>query len=393
MRALGSALFGARVGFWAGIAFLTLPITSALGLFASTDAPLLFLWALGMLLLWRALEHGSPARWLGVGIVAGVGLMAKYSMLAFVGSAFLALLAEPRWRRQLARPAPWVGLLVGVAILAPNLVWNWQHGFPTFQHTAEITRVGARGWHPDEFVELIGAQWLAFGPLLMVLLLWALVRLRDVWPDPRFRFLLAFVVPLLAGVCVQALTGRANGNWTAPVFIGASIVATAFVAQRGRPRLAIVAIALNACLGIGLYHWPDIVPLAGRALDGRSDPYKRARGWGAMAEAVRPQLAAHPDAVLVGDERELLAQLIYGLRPARHARWQASDRIIDHYGLTVPLTTASGDPVLFVSSRRDIADVTTRFASARKLCDVDVAVYQNFHRTASIWLLHGFQGY
>ena len=395
IRQLGCTLFDNRVGFWSGLAFLTMPLTATLGLFVSTDAPLLFFWALGMLLLWRALQQGTLTQWVGIGVVCGLGLMSKYTMLAFVGSAFLVLLADAGGRRQLARPGPWIAAVVAVAILAPNLAWNWQHDFPTIRHTAEITRigVGGRGWDPDEFVEFVGAQFLSFGPLLMAGLLWACFRPQPGWAEPRFRFLLLFALPLLVIVSLQALTGRANGNWSAPVYVSASVLVIAFLAHRARWKLAIFAVAFNATLGVVVYHWPDLVQLAGKTLNGRNDPYKRARGWNALVEQVRPQLTAHPDAVLVGDDRELLAQLIYGLRPSRYARWQADPHIVDHYGLTVPLSTTSGDPVLFVSIRPDIGDAGARFDSVEKIADVDVAVYQNFHRKVSIWLLKGFKGY
>lgn len=397
---IGCTLFDARNGVWAGLAFLSLPATSALGLFASTDAPLLFFWALGLLLLWRALEQGSLARWLAVGVVAGLGLMSKYTMIAFIGSALLALLADPAGRRQLRNPAPWLGLLLALAILTPNLWWNAQHGFPTIQHTAEITRVGARGWHPNELGEFVVAQWLSFGPLLSLGLLLPLLRPRRLWAEPRLRFLLVFTLPLYLVVCAQALTGRANGNWGAPAFVAACLFVVADAALRGRHRLLLAGIALNVALGVGIYHWQDVLTAAGRPLGGSSDPYKRARGWNELVTAVRPQLEAqqarHPELILMGDDREMLAQLIYGLRPARHARWQAAPHVIDHYGLTAPLAAADTGAVLLVSIQRApavAADVASRFAQAEHLGDIDIPVYPDFHRKVSLWLLQGFKGY
>lgn len=402
IQQLGCRLFDARIGFWAGLAFLTMPIVSALGLFVSTDAPLLFLWALGMLLLWRTLHTGSAADWLAIGLIAGLGMMSKYTMAAFIGSALLALLAHPGGWRQLGRPGPWLALLVAFAVFAPNLWWNWRNGFPTFQHTAEITRIAegsARGWHPGEFVEFLGAQWLSFGPLLSLGLAWALLNGPRLWADTRFRFLLMFVLPLLFVVGAQALTGRANGNWAAPIFVGGTVLTIAFLASAGRARwrLAVAAVTLNLLLAPLAYHWPDLLRLTGKELTARNDPYKRARGWQALAEAVRPQIEAqfraHPDAVLLSDDRELLAQLIYHLHPARHARWQPQAHIADHYGLTAPLTTATGRVFVLVSDRADVSAIAARFASAERLGEADIAVYPKLHRRASVWLLRDFKGY
>ncbi|TAH44928.1 MAG: glycosyltransferase family 39 protein [Betaproteobacteria bacterium] len=404
IQRLGQRLFDARIGFWAGLAFLTLPIVSALGLFVSTDAPLLFFWALGMLLLWPTLQTGALAGWLAIGLVSGLGLMSKYTMAAFVGSAFLTLLAHPGGWRHLLRPGPWLALLVAFAVFAPNLWWNWQTGFPTFQHTAEITRIGGtagaeRGFKPGEFFEFMGAQWVSFGPLLTIGLAWALLRLRGLWADTRFRFVLMMVLPLLLVVGMQALTGRANGNWAAPIFVGGCVLVPAFLAQggSGRWRLMVAAVALNLLLAPIAYHWPDLLRAAGKEVTSRNDPYKRARGWQAFSAAVRPylaeQTAAHADLVLLSDDRETLAQLIYHLRPARYARWQPQAHINDHYGLTAPLTLNSGKHFLLVTDRADSGAIAGRFAVAERLGDVDIAVYPKLHRRATVWLLRDFQGY
>ena len=403
---LGRRMFGDRIGFWSGLAFLTMPLVSILGLFVSTDAPLLFFWALGMSLIWLALDRGvqRPATglWAAIGVTLGLGLMSKYTMAAFAGSALVALLAHPGGARQLRRSGPWLALAIALVLFAPNLWWNWRLGFPTFQHTAEITRVagegGSRGWHLDQLLEFTAAQWLSFGPLLSFGLIGALFTLRGLWVDPRHRFLLLFLLPLLVLVSVQALTGRANGNWAAPIFVSASLLTIAFLGSQGRHakrwHLAIAGVAFNLVGACVVYQWPDLLRATGHEPAASTDLYKRARGWRELADAVRPHLQAHPDAVLVSNDRELMAQLIYGLRPARHARWQDQVHIEDQYGLTEPLTPSSGQTFLVVlPSSFDPTSITARFASAEKLGDVDVTVYPTLHRRASVWLMKKFAGY
>ena len=152
LAALGTRLFDARIGFWSGLAFLTMPLVGALGLFVSTDAPLLFFWSLGMLFLLRALEHQRWRDWLGLGLAVGLGLLSKYTMAAFLPSALLVMLMLPRGRRALASPRPWLALLLALAVFAPNLWWNWQNDFPTLRHTAAITHVDdgvSNSWSPS----------------------------------------------------------------------------------------------------------------------------------------------------------------------------------------------------------------------------------------------------
>ena len=166
----------------------------------------------------------------------------------------------------------------------------------------------------------------------------------------------------------------------------------AFLGKRRRWRFAAIAMTLNLVMAITAYHWPDLLRLVEQPGSARLDPYKRARGWQELAEQVRPHLLAHPDAVLVGNDRELLAHLIYVLRPARHARWQPTAHVKDHYGLTTPLTAPAPGPLLFVVSGRSDA-LVSRFESAQKLADIEVTVHPDLRRQASVWLMHGFRGY
>ena len=395
LYALGARMYSPRVGFWAGFAFMSMPLVAALGLFVSTDAPLLLCWSLALLCLLRALERDGWCDWLACGALIGIGLMSKYTMAAFLPSALLLIALDPRHRRWLARPQPWVALLLAAAILSPNLYWNWAHDFPTFRHTAEITRVGGhgeRGWHPGQLGEFVGAQWLSFGPLLGVLLGWALLKAVSLWRTPAHRTLLIFIVPLLLLVSLQALTGRANGNWAAPIFVAACLLVPAvFLAQW--PRLVMAGVAINLIAALGAYHWPDIARLGGIEMTAKKDPYKRARGWIRLADGVQPLLTAHPGAILVAEDRELIAHLVYRLHPTEYAAWNPGRPPRDHYELVTSLADKRGRDVLYVGRQPAIPEIAARFAGSESLGKVVVPIHADFRREVYVFLLRDFQGY
>lgn len=393
VQQLGNRMFDPRVGWWSGVGFITLPLVSALGIFVSTDALLLFFWAAGLLALWSALEKPSRGAWLAMGLCTGLGLMSKYTMAAFVGSAFLVLLAHPRGRPQLLSPWPWLAVLLAAALLSPNLWWNWQHDFPTFRHTAEITRLNERHWNPAELGEFLAAQVLSFGPLLTLGLLAAIAGLRRSMADLRYRSLALMTLPLLLLVCFQAATGRANGNWAAPIFIGGLLLTVAHLAQGGRWRFLAAAVALNAIIMVGAYHWPDLARWSGKELSGRNDPYKRARGWQDFAQAVAPYLAAHPDAVLLADDRDILAELAYALGLRDLASWNPEGHVMDHYQLTTRMEDYPGRAFLYVSREPLRPTVLARFERSTLVGEVDVAVHKDYHRRAHLYRLEGFKGY
>ncbi|NBV89091.1 MAG: response regulator [Betaproteobacteria bacterium] len=187
------ALFGRlRITAWSLVLFLTMPLVGFYAQVASTDAWLLFFWSMGLYAFIRANERpavhirGVPAPvggrvlewWVLVGVCAGLGLLTKYSMAAFVVSAFLFLLME----RQLMRPGPWIAASVAFVVFAPNLAWNAHWGFPTFGHHADILVHDAPiGEGIEGLLSFFGAQWLLFGPILFGMLWFGTARklLRD----------------------------------------------------------------------------------------------------------------------------------------------------------------------------------------------------------------------
>jgi 4-amino-4-deoxy-L-arabinose transferase-like glycosyltransferase len=98
-------------------------------------------WIAGAYLLIRIIKTENQRLWIWFGIVAGVGLENKYSMLIFGAGIVLGLLLTKQ-RRLLASPWPWIGGAIAFLIFAPNLWWNVQHHFPFLELQANIRRSG-----------------------------------------------------------------------------------------------------------------------------------------------------------------------------------------------------------------------------------------------------------
>jgi hypothetical protein len=201
---LGQVLFDARVGLWAAALFLLMPGVALSNLIISTDVLLLLFWAWGMLALVLALQTNAWRHWLLLGLACGLGLLSKYTMVLFAPSVLLALLLVPAWRVQLLNPRLWLAALLALMIFAPNVWWNAHHGWPTVQHTAEISNLSDAGLHWDELNEFLSGQFAVFGPLS--LLLW-LVALKKLPSSPQKTYLLAFSAVFLVAISVQALLG------------------------------------------------------------------------------------------------------------------------------------------------------------------------------------------
>ncbi|MCG3186328.1 MAG: Undecaprenyl phosphate-alpha-4-amino-4-deoxy-L-arabinose arabinosyl transferase [Rhodocyclaceae bacterium] len=389
LAGIAQSLFGHRAALAAGVMFLSLPIVGALALFVSTDALLMFFWAAAMACFLHALAHGRWSSWLATGVLVGLGLLSKYTMAIFLPSALLGMLWVPAYRRQLATCKPWLAALVAIALLAPNLHWNARHGFPTFAHTADITHLGQPGGAGSAPLRYVLEQWLAFGPLLAPLLVWALLRNRPIWADPRIRMLVAMSLPLLGLVAVQALRAEVNGNWAAPALLALVVIA----AGRIPGRWLAPAIALNLMAAAALHHWPDLAPALGRPLDAHNDPYKRARGWRDFGEAVAHYLRAHPQATVLASDRELLAETLFYARPQAIAAWRPQAHSADHYQLVAALDAPRTGDFLLLARGPDNDAITRHFRSSQSLAQVRIRVHADLERTAHIFLLRDFKGY
>ena len=92
-------------------------------------------------LLIRIIKTGNPKLWIWFGILSGLGLQNKYSMLIF-GAGLVAGLALAPQRRLFWSPWLWLGGALAFLIFLPNLLWNIQHHFPFVEVHADIQRSG-----------------------------------------------------------------------------------------------------------------------------------------------------------------------------------------------------------------------------------------------------------
>ncbi len=89
----------------------------------------------------RIVKTGNQKLWIWFGILSGVGLENKYSMLIFGAAIVLGLLLTPQ-RRSLTSPWLWIAGAIAFLIFLPNLLWNIQHHFPFLELQANIRRSG-----------------------------------------------------------------------------------------------------------------------------------------------------------------------------------------------------------------------------------------------------------
>lgn len=101
----------------------------------------LLFWQACILIIIRLVRTGNPKLWVPFGIVAGMGLQNKVSLLLLVFGLGIGVVLTKR-RRDLKSRYFWFGIALAILIFLPYLVWNFTHGWPTLEwmHNAETQK-------------------------------------------------------------------------------------------------------------------------------------------------------------------------------------------------------------------------------------------------------------
>lgn len=393
--ALGRRLFDARVAFWGALAYFLMPSIALSSQIITTDVPLLFCWGMGMVAFAGALKDNRWSQWLLLGLALGLGLQSKYTMAAFIASLGLFLLSDATLRKQLGNPRLYVALALGFALLAPNLVWNAQNDFPTLRHTASISQLGQgdSGLKPGRLLDFVGEQFLMAGPVLFAALIVGAVLLRRQWQDQGIRFLALFTLPLLLAICVQALLAKANGNWAAPSYVAGSLWAAALLIRAGRRKLLIAAFALNVLIGGVVLHYDQIARALDITLKRGNDPYWALRGWRESGAVMSKLRSDHPDTRVLFDQRDVMAQLTYYMRPhpLDAVMWDFDGHLDNHFELATRIEPGDGKWFYVTRGNALPEEMARRFNAATAIGDFRVRPPIGEERAFRVFILEGFK--
>lgn len=387
-----------RIAFWSALAFFLLPGAAFSALIISTDVPLFLFWTAALYAYLRALEDDGWHWWLATGVAAGLGLLTKYTMGIFAVSVLLHLLVTPPLRAQFRNFKLYAAALIAFAVFAPNLAWNARHGWPTLHHTEQISHLASdAGLHWNHLGGFLAGQFALLGPVFGIAWLAQLLILRKTWiADPRLRMLACFALPFLGIISLQALLGRANANWGAMSYASGIVFIVALLLNRGHRRWLFAGIAVNVALTTVAYHYDFFAHAAGVPLTAKTDVYKRVRGWAELGRQAGVLSAQYPQALLLGDSRDLLAELEYYVspHPLDAVLWNPFRVIDSHYALTTTMDDKLGRNFLYFTHEVKLDDaLVLSFDAVEALPPLHVTLHPDYALDFHVWHLQHFNGY
>lgn len=386
-------LAGAKAALAAGSIFLLMPLVGFNSLFITTDAPLLFFWSLCFYAFLQAKTNNNGAWWLLAGVAGGLGLLSKYTFIMLPATFLLYAAISPVGRQLLLNPRFWMTCLLAISFLLPNLYWNYQHDFISFQHTAQISHQTHSSLSFNRLLEFWSGQLFVFGPVLLIYMV-----IRGLKRQPRSdteKLLWSLFWPTFVALSIQALMARANVNWAGPAYIGASLLTGYYLSQVKGYRILVIGLLANFLLAISFYHYAAVTDALGIERKHGTDPYKRLLGWPEFVHKFQPWFDQNPDYKLASDSRKLLAYFGYYLSPQDFKGVALSDdsHIEDHYELKYPLSESKEKQFLFVTEEDLEAKLNTYFTEVTLLTEQKLQLYSNFARSARLYKVSGFKGF
>ncbi len=208
------------------------------------------LWAAAGYCLLVALQEGRLRHWLLLGIVAGLGLLTKYSVGLLLMALALYLLLTPA-RRVLAGPGPWLALAAMLLVFAPHLHWLRESGWLPMAYVkgrAAVEGAGPIAARLDA-LSFLATQALNHLPLALIVLaaLWNTRRQRaaDAPPGawrlqarmPGYLLVLALGPCLLACALGIVLGLRLRDMWGVPMWVYSGLLVAAWLPEGWLPVL------------------------------------------------------------------------------------------------------------------------------------------------------------
>ncbi len=254
-RELGGGCYAQSL---AAVAAMAAPVYLTIDNFFSMNCFDHLFWALGGFIVVRILKHDNPRLWVLFGLVAGIGLMNKYSM-GFLGLGIVVGLVFTPTRREFFRRWIWLGGAIAFVIFLPHILWEIHNGFPTFEfiHNATMKKNlpepplhfmanSALQMHPFTlpiwlaglaffFIAKAGRAYRLFGWVYVsVLVLFLLTRAKPYYLAPAYLFLFAG-----GAVAIEAFIQRGNLNWLKPASLVVLLLGGAVLAPYTLPVLPV----------------------------------------------------------------------------------------------------------------------------------------------------------
>jgi len=189
-------------------------------------------------------------KWLFIGaVILGIGFLNKYNIVFLVIGLLPSILLSEH-RKVFFQPALYGAILLALAIVLPNLIWQFKNGFPVIHHLKlladiQLVNVNRLDFLKSQMLFFVGSCFVIFSAL------YALIFYK---PFEIYRiFFGSIIFTLIVFICLRAKDYYAIGIY--PIYISFGSVFLAEILKEGwKKYLRPVAIVIPIILFIPFYN-------------------------------------------------------------------------------------------------------------------------------------------
>ncbi|TKJ42555.1 hypothetical protein CEE37_02375 [candidate division LCP-89 bacterium B3_LCP] len=215
-------------------------------------------WIVAFYLIARIINHNEERLWIILGVIIGLGLLNKISVLFLVFGLAVGLILT-KHRSAFRTKYLWFGAAIAAAIFTPHIIWQIDKGWPTleFMNNARLYKmldispsqfISAQivGNHPFSFpIWLIGLLFLLFHRKLKVYRIFGIIFIavfallviqqgKSYYLEPAFP-----VVFAAGGFAIESWLDRKYWRWAIPVMVAVLLFGGAVTAPMSIPLLPV----------------------------------------------------------------------------------------------------------------------------------------------------------
>ena len=220
---------------------MTFSIIMRMNLLYQPNSPDIFFWTLTFFGIIKYVQNPQP-KWLYLTALAiAFGFLNKYSIIFLVAGLFPALLVGGH-ARIFKNKHFYISMLMGIIIISPNLIWQYQHHFPVVGHMKELAATQLVNVSRLAFLK---SQFMAFiGPSFIILA--GLFSLGFSTEFKKYRFVLfTYIITIALFIFIRGKEYYAFGLYPVLIAFGSVYLSAALsIGWKRYLRVAVIGIVL-----------------------------------------------------------------------------------------------------------------------------------------------------
>ena len=305
------------------------------------------IWAGLYLAFYQSLTQNRLRDWILLGVVGGLGMLTKYTVIFLLIPMALYLVLPKQWPL-LRQPKPWIAVFVMLTVFAPHLYWLITHDWlPLSYASGRSQEVNAGAYNIKRhfsWISFITAQLVAHIPLLIIL---ALNRKRLVSiheykksvPHDALLLWYMWLSPIAVLIVLSLVFGIGlRDMWGMPMWALSGLLAASFIAPANELltatklrkaiiiwlSVATVLMIVYVAFGDKIRHKPSRMQWPEQAL-----AIQAQTTWQSLSSCNLDSVSGEPWlGSLVAMNSGFPSQMISG--PASHSPWMNTRRLQEH---------------------------------------------------------------